>query len=268
MQEVEIIDKQKVPESFQSYLGNLKIKTNLPKHLFQKWRESLPNDLTSSQTIYLANLDSATDRVASQSSEKIDFYNDHRESDTKMFAYINFLCDNIPLNMVIIVSPVTAVAVISLWQSFTKLILSDAIWFKTGTRDHERYIPTHELASGLPLCCLLLARHGISQCDSLSIFSYIGMKTFQTLKNKINKLTNMIDFDEFLSLSLESPSVSTWIQYVFYLCEENKSSSSVNKLRYRMFVKNNLSEDCIPSTSEALVLHHIFSQIFLFIYQK
>ena len=58
----------------------------------------------------------------------------------------------------------------------------------------------------------------------------------------------MIDFDEFSSLSLESPSVSTSIQYVFYLYEENKSGSSVNKLRYRMFIKNNLGEDCIPLT--------------------
>ena len=76
----------------------------------------------------------------------------------------------------------------------------------------------------------------------------------------------MIDFNEFSSLSLESPSVSTSIQYVFYLYEENKSGSSVNKLRYRIFIKNNLGEDCILLTSDALVLHHIFSPIFLFIY--
>ena len=142
------------------------------------------NHLTSSQNIYLANLDSATDRLASQSSERIDFYSDHIESDTKMFAYINFLCDNIPLNMVIIISPDTIVAMICLCQSFTNLILLDAIWFKTGTSDDERYIPTHELASGLP-CCLLHARHGTSRCDSIRSFSYIGVKTFQTLKKNL-----------------------------------------------------------------------------------
>ena len=72
----------------------------------------------------------------------------------------------------------------------------------------------------------------------------------------------MIDFDEFSSLSLESPSVSNSIQCVFYLYEENRSGSSVNKLLYRMFIKNNLSEDCILLTADALVLH-FFSDLFI-----
>ena len=52
-----------------------------------------------------------------------------------MLAYINFLCDNICLDMVIIVSPDTDVAVISLYQSVTNLIFLDAIWLKVGTGD-------------------------------------------------------------------------------------------------------------------------------------
>ena len=67
--------------------------------------------LNSSQTIYLSNLDGAADRVTSQSSERIDFYCDHEEADTKMFAYIKFLCDNIRLNRIITVSPDTDVTV-------------------------------------------------------------------------------------------------------------------------------------------------------------
>ena len=42
--------------------------------------------LTSSQTIYFTNLDGARDRVTRQSSEIIDFYCDHEEADTKIFA--------------------------------------------------------------------------------------------------------------------------------------------------------------------------------------
>ena len=81
------------------------------------------------------------------------------------------------------------------------------------------------------------------------------MTTFEILKKKIDKLTNMIVFGKIPSLSLERLSVVTSIQYVCYLYEENKSGSSVNKLRYRMFIKKNLSEDHLPSTSDALVLH-------------
>ena len=65
----------------------------------------MPYILTSSQTIYLSNLDNAADHVTSQSSEKIDFYCDHEEVDTKIFACIKFRCDNICLNRIIIVLP-------------------------------------------------------------------------------------------------------------------------------------------------------------------
>ena len=98
------------------------------KNVFQKWRKIRPYVLTSSQTIYLANLDGAADRVTSQSSERINFYCDHQETDTKMFAYIKFLCD-IPLNRIITVSPDTDVTVIYLNQSVTNLTFLDAIWF-------------------------------------------------------------------------------------------------------------------------------------------
>ena len=50
-----------------------------------------------------------------------------------------------------------------------------------------------------------------------AVFSHTGnVTTFQTLKNKQNKLekvTDMIDFSELPSLSLESPSVVTAIQF-------------------------------------------------------
>ena len=85
------------------------------KYIFQKWRETFVYVLTSSQTIYLANLDSAIDRKTSQGSERTDFYWDHEEADTKMFAYIKFHYDNIRLNKIITVSPDTDITVISIY---------------------------------------------------------------------------------------------------------------------------------------------------------
>ena len=117
LQEIEIADNPKVAMLFQSYLGNSNNKPNLVKYLFQKWRETLSYVLTSSQTIYSANLDGITDRVTSQSSEKIDFYSNHEEVDTKMFAYIKLFCDNICLNRVIILLPDTGIVIISIYQS-------------------------------------------------------------------------------------------------------------------------------------------------------
>ena len=66
--------------------------------------------------------------------------------------------------------------------------------------------------------------HVLTGCDSVSSFSYIGKITaFQTLKNKTDEMTDMIDFGEFPSLFLESLYVVTSIQFVCYLYKQNKS---------------------------------------------
>ena len=62
----------------------------------------------------------------------------------KLYALINIF-------RVIIVSPDSDVAVISLYQSVTNLTFLDALWFKTGTGDDQKYIPIHVLASELVL---------------------------------------------------------------------------------------------------------------------
>ena len=73
------------------------------------------------------------------------------------------------------------------------------------------------------------ACNAISGCDSVSTI-------FQAIKNKIHELTDMIDFGEFTSLSLEGLSVVTSVNCVnmlsCYLHEENGSGSSVTELRY------------------------------------
>ena len=78
--------------------------------------------------------------------------------------------------------------------------------------------------------------HVILGYKSVSSFSHIRkITTFQRLKNKLDNLTDIINFGESPSLSLESLSVVTSIQYVCYYCyDENKSDSSVNELQYRM----------------------------------
>ena len=66
----------------------------------------------------------------------------------------------------------------------------------------------------------------------------------------------MIDFGEFSLLSLESPSVVTWMQYVCCLYEEmNQVKVWMNYDIARMFTKKNLSEDYLSLILDALVLH-------------
>ena len=110
-----------IAKNFQKHFKvSLEIRTIKPtcSNNLSKRRETLPKVLTSFQTNYLANLDGATYRVTSQRSERIDFYCNHEEADSKIFAYIKLLYDNICLNR-IIVSPGSDIAVISLYQGVT-----------------------------------------------------------------------------------------------------------------------------------------------------
>ena len=96
----------------------------------------------------------------------------------------------------------------------------------------SKLIPKLASELGLLICCLLLAVRAISGYDSVSTFSHIEkIATFQTLKNKIDKLVGIIDFGEFSSLFLESLSAVTSMQYVIFM-KKNKSGSSVNELQY------------------------------------
>ena len=64
-----------------------------------------------------------------------------------MSAYIKFPSNTIKLKRIIINSPDTDIAVISLCHCVTNLALLDSIWFKTGTGNDKRFIPTPLLPS-------------------------------------------------------------------------------------------------------------------------
>ena len=85
--------------------------------------------------MYLANLDSGTDRVTSQNIERTDYYWDHEKADTKMFSFYVYSSEKGHHFF-----PDSDAAVISLYQSVTDHIFLTAIWFKTGSGGDQRYI--------------------------------------------------------------------------------------------------------------------------------
>ena len=74
--------------------------------------------------------------------------------------------------------------------------------------------------------------HAMSRCDSVSSFSHTGnIATFQTLKNKQNKLyklTDLIGFGEFPSLSLESLFLLQFNMYVIFMMIINQVQEWIN----------------------------------------
>ena len=62
------------------------------------------------------------------------------------------------------------------------------------TGDDQRYISAYLVASelGLPICCLLSVMHAVLGCNSVNNFPHTGkITTFQTLKHKLDELTDM-----------------------------------------------------------------------------
>ena len=119
------------------------------------------------------------------------------------------------------------VTAISLYLSVTKPHISRNNTVLNYTSNNKRYIPVHLVASELrlPICCLLPAIHTISRCNSVSSFSHTGkITTFQKIKKQIRRTDRyVINFAQFPSLSLESPSVATSVQYV--LVEASKENT-------------------------------------------
>ena len=95
----------------------------------------------------------------------------------------------------------------------------------------------------------------ISRCASISSFSHTGkIKTFQTLKSKQKnlELTDIIDFGEFFSLSLECPSVVTSIKYVCYFMMR------INQVQVWM----NYDVECLPKRIRSYIVYHQLSMLY------
>ena len=86
-------------------------------------------------------------------------------------------------------------------------------------------------------------------------FTYWKDKSIPNVKKQNRQTDDVINFGEFSSLSLESPSVVTSILYVCYLYEEHKADAKMNELQYRMFSRKALSGDSLPQTLDTLVLY-------------
>ena len=61
------------------------------------------------------------------------------------------------------------------------------------TGDDQSFVSAYLVASelGSPICCLLSVMHAILGCNSVNSFPHTGkITTFQTLKNKLDELTD------------------------------------------------------------------------------
>ena len=125
------------------------------------------------------------------------------------------------------------------------------------TGDDQRYISAYLVASelGLRICCLLSAMHTILGCNSRQQFStYWKDNNIPNIKTQARRTNRyVINFDEFSSVSLESASVVTSIQYVCYFMME------INQVQ--MWANYDIA--CLPKDTSSAQSINNFSSVFV-----
>ena len=98
----------------------------------------------------------------------------HEETDTRLLTHAKHASSS--RSRVIIQSPDTDVLV--LCATHFDSIGCEELWFKTGIRDHLRYVPVHRLSVklGQKLCRCLPAFHALTGCDTTSALAGVSKK--------------------------------------------------------------------------------------------
>ena len=142
------------------------------------------------------------------------------------------------ISRVIIQSPDTDVLV--LCATHFESIGCEELWFKTGVRDHLRYVPVHRLREklGQKLCRCLPAFHALTGCDTTSALAGVSQKkAWERLsRNKVHQ-DNLGLVGQ--SAALDDVSRATCEAFICDLYPAvKKQTSSADELRYVMFCKS------------------------------
>ena len=168
----------RVPKQRAKYISNPKNKENLAEFLCDALSKQLPQHLSSLQKVVLAGgfRDGSKTMSLTQSSVAVEhnLRSDHEEADTRHLLHDKHAANTHP--RIVIQSPDTDVAVLSV--AYFEELSCQELWFKTGVKDRQRYIPIHDihLSFGRLLSKCLLSFHALTECDSTSALSGIGKK--------------------------------------------------------------------------------------------
>jgi hypothetical protein len=151
---------------------------NLADFLCETLSEQLPQHLSSSEKVVLAGKfrDGSKTVLLTQSSVAVEhnLRSDHEEADTRLLLHAKHAANTHP--RIVIQSPDTDVAVLSIahFEDFS----CQELWFKTGVKDRQRYIPIHDihLSFGRLVSKCLPLFDTLTGCDSTSALSGIGKK--------------------------------------------------------------------------------------------
>ena len=223
----------------------------------EKMNASTSEFYRSSQKVVLAGgfRDRSKTVSLTQSSVAVEhnLRSDHEEADTRLLLHAKHAANTHP--RIVIQSPDTDVAVLSV-AHFEELFCQE-LWFKTGVKDRQRYIPIHDihLSFGRLLSKCLLSFHALTGCDSTSALSGIGKK------KAWNVLPKNEPIQQDLSKYGENPILQEAEQKVAesFICSIYTSTQkflNADDARYFLFCQRSLKSEELPPTSDSLS-HHL-----------
>jgi hypothetical protein len=177
----------------------------------------------------------------------------HEEADTRLLLHAKHAANTHP--RIVIQSPDTDVAVLSI-AHFQDLSCQE-LWFKTGVKDRQRYIPIHDihLSFGRLVSKCLLSFHALTGCDSTSALSEIGKKKAWNVLLKNERIQQ--DLSNFgknpVIEEFEHKVAESFICSIYTSAQEFLNSDDA---RYFLFCQRSLKSEELPPTSESLS-HHI-----------
>lgn len=246
-----------VPKQWAKFISNPKNKENLAEFLCNSLSEQLPASLGPSQKVVLAGgfRDGSKTVSLTQGSAAVEpnLRSDHEEADTRLLLHAKHAATTHP--RIVIQSPDTDVAVLSI-AHFEDLRCQE-LWFKTGVKDRQRYIPVHAIQSSLgqPLCKCLPSFHALTGCDSTSAFSGIGKKkAWKVLLKKEQIQRDLSCLGE--NPVIQEPVLKVAEAFICSIYTSAKSFLNADDARYFLFCQRSLKSEDLPPTSECLS-HHI-----------
>jgi len=174
----------------------------------------------------------------------------HEEADTRLLLHAKHAWN--PRSRVIIQSPDTDLLV--LCATHFESISCEELWFKTGVRDHHRYVPVHRVSEklGQKLCRCLPAFHALTGCDTTSALAGVLKKAWERLSR--NKVHQDILGSVGQTAALDDLSRATCEAFPCDLHPAvKKQTSSADELRYFMLWQKRRKSELLPPTSDSVL---------------
>lgn len=246
---------QKLPKQWKKFMSGANNKARLQIFITEQWETIL---LGVNIDIYVAVAETCTQlkwRVAHEKPEAVvihDLRSNHEEADTRLILHANHAAQTGIYDHVIISSPDTDVAVLSI--THVNSMCQTKVLFATGVGNKRRILDLTALSTSLgeQLSNALTGFHAFTGCDSISSFAGKGKRT--CYKALLSNETFLEMFSSLGSSQDVSDQLMDSIQR-FVCALYGSKSADVNTARYTLFCTSAPIEKSLPPNKDALTQH-------------